>query len=54
MEKQPVVWVGLEDADRYCQSLGRRLPNEWEWAFAAQGEHSQRWVSDSVNAFSGA
>ena len=43
MEKQPVTWVGFEDASRFCQHYGRRLPNEWEWAYAAGNGTSQRW-----------
>ena len=39
-ENQPVVWVGFEDAQRYCLHRGRRLPNEWEWSFAARGNSS--------------
>ena len=39
-ENQPVVWVGFEDAQRYCLYRGRRLPNEWEWSFAARGNSS--------------
>ena len=36
-EAQPVTWVGFEDAQRFCGFYGWRLPNEWEWNYAAQG-----------------
>jgi formylglycine-generating enzyme required for sulfatase activity len=36
-DKKPVTWVDLDDARSYCNSLGQRLPNEWEWQYAAQG-----------------
>lgn len=37
MEKKPVAWIGIEDARAYCQWAGKRLPNDWEWQYAAQG-----------------
>lgn len=36
-EKRPVTWVGIEDARAYCAAAGKRLPNDWEWQYAAQG-----------------
>jgi formylglycine-generating enzyme required for sulfatase activity len=34
---QPATSVSLDDARAYCESLGRRLPHDWEWQLAAQG-----------------
>ena len=39
--KKPVVWVSYEDAIVYCNYYGKRLPNSWEWQWAAQGNDSR-------------
>lgn len=36
-DKQPVTRVSLEDARAYARWAHKRLPHEWEWQYAAQG-----------------
>src|SRR2546429_8119864 len=36
-DHRPVTWVSIEDARAYATWVGKRLPHEWEWQYAAQG-----------------
>jgi formylglycine-generating enzyme required for sulfatase activity len=36
-DNKPVTWVAQEDARAYAAWAGKRLPHEWEWQYAAQG-----------------
>jgi len=42
-EAKPVTWVDLSDAASYCGFYGKRLPNEWEWQYAAQGSDGREF-----------
>jgi formylglycine-generating enzyme required for sulfatase activity len=42
-ENRPVTWVSLEDARAYAAWAGKRLPHEWEWQLAAQGEDGRNF-----------
>ncbi|MFT3705153.1 MAG: SUMF1/EgtB/PvdO family nonheme iron enzyme [Agriterribacter sp.] len=42
-ENHPVVYIDLDDARAYAKWLGKRLPLEQEWQFAAQGVDQKKY-----------
>ena len=41
--KKPVTWVSIEDARAYAKWAGKRLPHEWEWQYAGQGQDERTY-----------
>ena len=47
-DSKPVTWVSIEDARAYAAWAGKRLPNDWEWQYAAQANDGRiyPWGND--------
>lgn len=43
LSNHPVTWVSLADAQAYAAWAGKRLPNDIEWQWAAQGADGRAW-----------
>ena len=50
-EKYPIVGISWYGANAYCERVGRQLPTEAQWEFAAKGAQGHRfpWGSDDLD-----